>query len=60
MSGDIAITVGLVDVGLGGLPHVAGGGGGGGHAPGGGLHGERHPWRVKSGDWRSDTTTTGN
>ena len=47
MSGHLSIAVSLVDIGLGGLPHVAGGGGGGGYAPGGGLHGERHPWRVK-------------
>lgn len=36
MGGDIAIAVCLVDVGLGGLPHVAGGGGGGRHASCGG------------------------
>ena len=42
MGGHVAVAVCLVHVGLGRLPHVAGGGRGGGHAPGGGGDGERH------------------
>ena len=49
MGGDIAIAVCLVDVGLGGLPHVAGGAGAGRHAPGGGGDSERRHGETFSG-----------